>query len=234
MYDYDYYYEQKPSEIDILIDETVDKIRKVIELKAKEDIEQETLKSEKIQKEYDEYTKSSKEAYNKLCAEFGKYKKKYEQLEAEYNKKRQEIPSTKYCVGDKVYVAQTNCVNAICCPKCEGKGYINVTLDEYGDISITCPNCKNYNSFYEWADMKNVREARYYEYSPEKLEIKGIEISIDRDDKITTTYYLGENHIELSEDKVFATAEECKKYCEKKARQEKEEAYKVCGRELID
>lgn len=234
MYDYDYYYEQEPSEIDMLIDETVSKIRKTIELKAKEDIEQETLKSEKIQKEYDEYTKSSREAYNKLCAEFGEYKKKYKQLEAEYNKKGQEIPSTKYCVGDKVYVADSYTYESVYCPTCNGEGTIEVKLDEYGEVKITCPACKNYETLYDWVDMKNVRAARYYKYSPKELEIEGIEILINRDDKITTTYYFGKNYIELSEDEVFATAEECKKYCENKSQQEKEEAYRACGKEIID
>ena len=54
MYDYDYYYEQEPSEIDILIEEAVDKVRDTILLKAKDEVESQTQKAKKI------YTKCSK------------------------------------------------------------------------------------------------------------------------------------------------------------------------------
>lgn len=65
MYDYDYYYEQEPSEIDILIEETVDKVRDTILLKAKDEVEAQTQKAKK----YKSYTIKTKEFGEKFIIE---------------------------------------------------------------------------------------------------------------------------------------------------------------------
>lgn len=232
MYDYDYYYKQEPSEIDILIDETVDKIRDTILLKAKEDVESETQKSKKIQEKYDMDKKVWDEIRQRQNKQILELTNKLKNLEEEYNKKRSETPSLDFEVGEKVLEAELQYRSgALVCPTCKGKGKVNVQSEEYGDIEATCPHCKN--NTYE-GENNLVRKIEYHQYRPRTTTVVRATVHFEENNKMHTTYYTKEHsgscelsHSEIKH-KIFKAKdiEACRKYCEELNKEILEEAKK--------
>lgn len=232
MYDYDYYYEQEPSEIDILVEETIDKIRDTILLKAKDEVDSQVQKAKKIQELYDKDKRIWGEIHNREQTCIKKLTDELNTLKEEYNKKRSEVPSLDFEVGEKVLEAEMQYQDGkLVCPTCNGKGKINVTLDEYGDIETTCPHCKN--NTYE-GEKNLVREIKYHQYRPRTTTVVRAVASFEEGNKIYKTYYTKEHSgsCELShsetKNKIFKVKdiEACRKYCEELNKKELEEAQK--------
>lgn len=232
MYNYDYYYEQAPSEIDALIEETIDKIRDTILLKAKDEVESQTQKAKKISAQYDEAKRIWRETHDREQSHIKELTEELNALKEEYNKKRSEIPSLDFEIGEKVLVADIQFeVGKLVCPTCHGRGRINVTLDEYGDIETICPHCKN-NTY----EGKNnlVREIKYHQYRPTTTTVVRAVASFEEGNKIYKTYYTKEHngscevsHSEIKS-KIFKVEdiEACRKYCKELNEKELEKARK--------
>ena len=232
MYDYDYYYEQEPSEIDILVEETIDKIRDTILLKAKDEVESQTQKAKKVQEQYDEDKRTWREIHNREQSCIKKLTEELNALKDEYNKKRSEVPSLDFEIDEKVLEAKMQFEDdKLNCPTCEGKGRITITLDEYGGVEVTCPHCKN-NTYK--GEKNLVREIKYHRYRPSTTTVVRAEVSFEKSNKITTTYYTKEHsgscelaHTEIKS-KIFKAndIEACRKYCEELNQKALEEAQK--------
>lgn len=230
MYDYDYYYEQEPSEIDILIEETVDKIKDTILLKAKDEVDSQVQKAKKIQEQYDKDKNTWNEVHQKEQSRIKELTEELKALKEEYNKKRSKVPSLDFEIGEKVLEAdlQYN-YGKLVCPTCNGKGKFNVTLDEYGDTEIVCPHCKN-NTY---AGEKNlVREINYRHYRPRTTTVVSANVHFEGNGKISTTYYTKEHsgscEIMHSKSDIFKhnDTEACKRRCEELNKKALEEAQK--------
>lgn len=232
MYDYDYYYEQEPSEIDILIEETVDKVRDTILLKAKDEVESQTQKAKKIQEQYDKDKRIWGEVHNREAALIKELTDKLNSLKEEYNKKRSEVPSLDFEIGEKVLEANLQYQDEeLVCPTCNGEGRISVKLDEYGAVDVVCPHCKN--NTYE-GEKNLVRKIKYHQYKPRATTVVRATVSFEEDNRIYATYYTKEHSgsCELShsetKSKIFKAKdiETCRKYCEELNKKALEDAQK--------
>lgn len=217
MYDYDYYYEQEPSEIDLLIEDTVDKIRRTIIEQAKEDVESETQKSKKIQEKYDTDKKHWLDMNSELRSKNNKLQNELEELKTKYEKKRTEIPSLDFEIGETVYYINYDYNRKLVCPTCHGTGYVNFNTDEYGNITTSCPHCHG-NSY---GDIR--KEVEYRRYYPSSTTIRKVCMEFEKD-STEISYWLSGSVGRV--DKVFKDRESCQAECDKLNIEALEEAKK--------
>ena len=185
MYDYDYYYEQEPSEIDLMVEEAVDKVKSTILLRAKDRVEQQTLKAEKIKKEYQDFKDGTKEIINDQKSKIKDLENRLIELKEDYIKKRTEIPTLDYEIGDKVWMPYRMSDKTLICPTCQGTGYVNIDTDNFGSVKISCPHCHGS----EWKHKGDfVKKIQYWEYQPMIRTICGVTIEIN-EQKQQTIYY---------------------------------------------
>lgn len=217
MYDYDYYYEKEPSEIDILIEDTVEKIRQTIIEQAKEDVESETQKSKKIQERYDTDKKHWLDMNSELRSKNNELQNELKELKTKYEKKRTEIPSLDFEIGETVYYIGSRYDQKLVCLTCHGSGKVNLNTDEYGDITTSCPHC--YGNLY--GDIR--REVEYRKYYPSTKRIETVYMEFSKD-STKISYWLSESVGKV--DRVFKDRESCQAECDKLNIKELEEAQK--------
>lgn len=232
MYDYDYYYEQEPSEIDALVEETVDKITDTILSKAKDEVDSQLQKAKKIQEQYDKDKRILNEIINRQNTHIKTLTDELSNLQKEYDKKRSEIPSLDFEIGEKVLEAEMQYEDGrLVCSTCNGEGKVKIQSTEYGEIETTCPHCKG-NTY---AGEKNiVKEIKYRRYRPRTVTIVRANVCFENNGKLTTTYYtkehsgsceIGHTNIEKKIFKAHET-EACRKYCDELNKKALEEAQK--------
>lgn len=139
MSNFDDYFEDQ-SEAEQIIDEATDKLVGLISEKTKSEIER-----------YKNWYESTAEVRDKL------QKRVYEQAEQikvleidlkrtkeELERKDNEIPKVPFMPGDKVWFIGNDCRNEVIikCSTCEGRGKVKTQTADYGEVEITCPNCK--------------------------------------------------------------------------------------------
>ena len=205
MYDYEYYYEQEPSEIDLLVADTVNKIKKTILLKAKDDVEAETQKAAKVQEQFDIYKANSERAHKSKAEFIQKLQDELKNLTVEYNKKRTEIPTVDFDIGEKVfYITYDYEDKVLKCPTCNGTGKITCTLDEYGEVQADCPHCHGMT----WGNGPR-QIYKYHFYYPRQEEITKIHLTISNEG-MQTRYMFRNGHDDKNVYKDRATCQaEC-------------------------
>lgn len=139
MSNFDDYFEDQ-SEAEQIIDDATDKLVGLISEKTKSEIER-----------YKNWYNSAAEVRDKL------QKRVYEQAEQikvleidlkrtkeELERKDNEIPKVPFMPGDKVWFIGNDCRNEVIikCSTCEGRGKVKTQTADYGEVEITCPNCK--------------------------------------------------------------------------------------------
>lgn len=220
MYDFeDYYY---PSEDEILIDETVEKLKRSILERAKHDIESQTKEVEQERKLKEQYHKWYEIELTKLKdkeKENKDLKKKIENLEMKLNSKLHSIPNHKYNVGDEIYTVGGSWGYYVTCPTCNGKGTIKATTEEYGEIEAICPDCGT--------NKKYKTKVEYRNLYPVKAKVCTVNIYLSAKDGLQICY--GTGSMPIDEDKIFETFEECKEYCDKTTEETKQVALKELG-----
>lgn len=217
MYDYDYYYEQEPSEIDLMVEEAVDKVKRIILLRAKDEVEQQTLKAEKIDKEYQNFKDGARKLIDDQKAEIKDLEKRLKTLQEDYDKKRTEIPALDYEIGDTVWIPHKTSDKTLLCPTCQGTGYVNIDTDIFGSVKISCPHCHGS----EWKHKGNfVKKVQYWKYQPMARTICGATIEIN-EQKQQTVYYKVKSPSGYCNDypspnvnDIYADEASCQKRCE--------------------
>ena len=216
-FDFDYYYEPQQAEIDAIVDGAVSKIKDIVTGQAKTQINEQLQKADKIQEQYDKDQHIWQEIHRRQANIIKEKTQELENLQKQYTKQRTEIPALEFEIGDKVWHAKLNYHSEkLVCPTCQGKGIIQVALDEYGKVDITCPHCKGST----WGDGI-YRYIEYNTYDPELTTIDWVEIEISKSNnekRILTTYHTKTHSGSMSHsydtNEVFASQEECEKYCE--------------------
>lgn len=202
--DYGYSEAQHP-EIDDLITETIDKIKQTIELEVKNEIDKQLHKAEIKQEEIDKLNKSLRDR-NKMIDDL---RNQIKLLQADIDKKRAEIPTFEYELNEEVWVAKSVEIKELVCSTCNGKGCIEISTEDYGNVTINCPTCECRTYFFKGRNMKKVE---YYRYAPQKYPIKGINMQYSSDG-ISVRYAI-ENEGFVDSKEVFKTKEECIRYCD--------------------
>ena len=202
--DYGYSEAQHP-EIDDLITETIDKIKETIMLEVKNEIDNQLHKAEIKQEEIDKLNKSLRDR-NKMIDDL---RNQVKSLQADIDKKRTEIPTFEYELDEEVWVAKPTVMKELVCDTCNGKGRIEISTEDYGNIKINCPTCEHRTYF---SKGKNMQKAEYCSYAPQKYPIKGINMQYSSDG-ISVCYAIeNEGFVDCKE--VFKTKEECIRYCD--------------------
>lgn len=200
--DYGYSEAQHP-EIDDLITETIDKIKETIMLEIKDEIDKQLHKAEIKQQEIDKLNESLRDR-NNMIAEL---RNQVKSLQADIDKKRTEIPTFEYELGEEVWVAKSVGILELHCDVCNGTGRITITHDDYGDLKITCPKCESRTYFRKGKYMEKVS---YYKYAPQKYSIKEIHLDyLPKGMKVSYTF----NDLNV-DNLVFKDKEECIRYCD--------------------
>ena len=202
--DYGYSEAQHP-EIDDLITETIDKIKETIMLEIKDEIDNQLHKAEIKQEEIDRLNESLRDR-NKLIDDL---RNQVKLLQADIDKKRTEIPTFEYELDEEVWVAKSVEIEELVCSTCNGKGRIEISTEDYGNLKINCPTCECRTYF---SKGKNMQEVVYDRYAPQKYLIKGINIQYSSDG-ISVRYAI-ENRGFVDSKEVFKTKEECIRYCD--------------------
>lgn len=218
-YEDDCYYEANFPELDELITETCEKIKSTILESSKEEIDKQLHLAEQKQKTIDNLN-SSLSTYRKNIDALNR---QMEQLNQELEKKKTEIPSFKFNVGEEVYVPREdyNQRQILYCPVCKGKGKIVITTEEYGEIKTDCPRCNGLTYVHYGRPIK---ESIYETIVPYKSNIKELRYTLTKEKEEHKCYSISNRTYEEGE--VFSTREECLKYCEAKTKENKEIAQK--------
>lgn len=137
------------SELDQLVDDTTDKIKDMIVTEAKEKVDTILNKSKEAEKRLAVAYKGIREAGEEISSLTKENKKLKEELE----QKRTSLNTLPFEIGQKVYYLKKWTCEEITCPLCKGTGKVTTHSDEYGDVEIKCPHCKD-NSY--WSDREKL------------------------------------------------------------------------------
>lgn len=226
-YDYPDY-----SALDELVDETTNKIKNMIIEGTKEKVDEILNKAKATEDRLNITT-------NRLI-ESGKenrsLKTENDKLKEELQQKRTSLDTLPLEIGEKVYYLKNWNTDTVVCPLCKGTGKVTTHSDEYGDVEITCPHCKN-NSY--WSDKEKllVKKAHYQILTISDTKIKGLTIRIELDEqrnvkqkvKITLNNYSCYDTYDIEDIFTEAQLEQCKKECAERNRRYKEEAERKVG-----
>jgi len=200
---YEEYYEQEPSEIDEIVEDTVNRITSIIKERAKDEIESSLKAAENRQQEIAQLKKTiqkNNEDEKKLFDEISS-------LKADLEAKRTAIPTLPFEIGQEVWTIGYLETKKLKCPRCKGTGCIKVAVNGE-DLTAECPVCHRNNCLKD----KPKQAIEYCTYSVDpSTSISIIKINIDA--KGTTyEYYTASGH---SNHGVFATRESCREACER-------------------
>ena len=134
----DYFEDQ--SEADQIMDEAVDKLVGLISENTKAEIEKYKKLYESSAKRVNELRKESYEQAEKIKVLEIDLKRTKEELERQDN----EIPKIPFMPGEKVWWIGNDCAKTVRleCSTCSGSGKVKTQTADYGEVEITCPNCK--------------------------------------------------------------------------------------------
>lgn len=173
--DYDY---PELSELDQLVEDTTDKIKDMIVTEAKEKVDTILNKAKATEQRLAIAYKGLTEAGEEISLLTKENKKLKEELE----QKRTSLNTLPFEIGQKVYYLKKRTYEEITCPLCKGTGKVPTHSDEYGDVEIRCPHCKD-NSY--WSDREKllVKEASYPILTVSDTKVEGLAIRIESDGK---------------------------------------------------
>ena len=226
-YDYPDY-----SALDELVDETTNKIKNMIIEGTKEKVDEILNKAKTTEDRLNITTNRLIEAGK----ENRSLKTENDKLKEELQQKRTNLDTLPFEIGQRVYYIKRWKTDEVFCPLCKGTGRITTHSDEYGDVEIKCPHCKN-NSYWSDKNKEIVKRASYDRLRVESTTVKGFSIVIDSDEKgnirqdIRVVLNQGYSFNDYSIEDVFPEAllEECKKECCQRNKQYEEEAKRKVG-----
>lgn len=226
-YDYPDY-----SALDELVDETTNKIKNMIIEGTKEKVDEILNKAQATEDRLNVTTNRLRETNEEnRCL-----KTENDKLKEELQQKRTNLDTLPFEIGQRVYYIKNWDIDEVVCPLCKGAGKIITHSDEYGDVEIKCPHCKDN---YYWSDKEKVivKRASYDKLKVDSTTVKGFTIVITSDEegnirqeiRVMLKYGCGFNHYNIEDVYTEALLEECKKECSKRNKQYKEEAERKVG-----
>ena len=189
----EYFNEAKYPEIDAETDALIEHLVGAIKEEVKD----------KISKESNAYL-SLKQSYDSLNRELTKKNVALtekntliENLEAQLAEKKREHPSFKFDIGEKVFYvrADYNTAKKALCPRCEGKGYIELDIEKNNlpqditePVKYLCPECKNCTGGFLYRGAKHFKEQSYYSYSVAQGTVAKIFCQVKENEETCITY----------------------------------------------
>lgn len=224
-YDYPDY-----SALDELVDETTNKIKNMIIEGTKEKVDEILNKAQATEN----LLNITNNRFIETNKENRSLKTENDKLKEELQQKRTTLDKLPFEIGQRVYYIKKWKTDEVFCPLCKGTGKVPTHSDEYGDVEIKCPHCKN-NSY--WSDKEIVRKAAYDILKVDSTTVNGFSIVIDSDvegnirQEIRVMLNRGYSYDYYNLEDVFTEAllEECKKECCRRNKQYKEEAERKVG-----
>lgn len=226
-YDYPDY-----SALDELVDETTNKIKNMIIEETKEKVDEILNKATAAENRYNI-------AFNRLreaSQEISSLTKENDKLKEELQQKRTSLDILPFEIGQKVYYLKNQYTDEVVCPLCKGTGKVTTHSDEYGDVEIKCPNCKD-NYYWNDTNKKLIRKASYDILTIADTKVKGLTICIELDEqrnikqkvKVILNNHSCYDTYDVEDIFTEAQLEQCKKECAERNKQYKEEAEKKVG-----
>ena len=209
-----------------MIEEAVNKVKETILLRAKDEVEAQTLKAKKIEDEYRNFKDGAKNIIEQERAKVKELKEQLQNLQTKYDKKRTEIPTFEHEIGEKVWIPHAEWDKELICPTCKGTGKITINDDQFGNIEISCPHCHNS----EWKHKGDfVKRVSYWEYRPIEATIDCIYVTLDKNHELQTKYHLKPQYgtiLSNLECEVFdfGDKESCERRCRELSKKSLEEA----------
>lgn len=226
-YDYPDY-----SALDELVDETTNKIKNMIIEGTKEKVDEILNKAKTVEQRLD----VALTAVRDQGKEISLLKSENNKLKEEIERKRTSLNTLPFEIGQKVYYLKNWSTDTVVCPLCKGTGKVTTHSDEYGDVEIKCPHCKD-NSY--WSDKEKllVKKASYQILTISDTKVKGLTIRIELDEqrnvkqkvKIILNNYSCYDTYDAEYIFTEAQLEQCKKECAERNRRYKEEAERKVG-----
>lgn len=226
-YDYPEY-----SALDELVDETTNKIKNMIIEGTKEKVDEILNKAQKTEDRLNITTNRLIESGR----ENRSLKTENDKLKEEIQRKRTSLDTLPLEIGEKVYYIRKLTYNEITCPLCRGTGKVTTHSDEYGDVEITCPHCKN-NSYWSDREKKIVSRTSYELLTVDNSYVKEIivylklndEGNIERSISVVLNNCSCYDRYDFEDIFTESQLEECKKECAERNKQYKEAAERRVG-----
>ena len=199
----EYFDEAKFPEIDAETDTLIEHLVGAIKEEYKDKIAKESDAYQDLKASYDSLRRELTNKKSDLLAKDGLI----EALNKELAKKKTEHPSFKFDIGETVFYvrAEYNSEKKAHCPRCNGKGYIeldaeknNLPQDVTEPVKYLCPECKNCTAGFLYRGAKHFKEYSYYSYTVAQGTIAKICYQVKENGETQTTYYV-KNSIMLHE-----------------------------------
>lgn len=199
----EYFDEAKYPEIDAETDTLIEHLVGAIKEEYKDKIAKESDAYQDLKASYDSLRRELTNKNSDLLAKDGLIKT----LNKELAKKKTEHPSFKFDIGETVFYvrAEYNSEKKAHCPRCNGKGYIeldaeknNLPQDVTEPVKYLCPECKNCTAGFLYRGAKHFKEYSYYSYTVAQGTIAKICYQVKENGETQTTYYV-KNSIMLHE-----------------------------------
>lgn len=199
----EYFDEAKFPEIDAETDTLIEHLVGAIKEEYKDKIAKESDAYQDLKASYDSLRRELTNKKSDLLAKDGLI----ETLNKELAKKKTEHPSFKFDIGETVFYvrAEYNSEKKAHCPRCNGKGYIeldaeknNLPQDVTEPVKYLCPECKNCTAGFLYRGAKHFKEYSYYSYTVAQGTIAKIDYQVKENGETQTTYYV-KNSIMLHE-----------------------------------
>ena len=199
----EYFDEAKFPEIDAETDTLIEHLVGAIKEEYKDKIAKESDAYQDLKASYDSLRRELTNKNSDLLAKDGLI----ETLNKELAKKKMEHPSFKFDIGETVFYvrAEYNSEKKAHCPRCNGKGYIELDAEKHNlpqdvtePVKYLCPECKNCTAGFLYRGAKHFKEYSYYSYTVAQGTIAKIDYQVKENGETQTTYYV-KNSIMLHE-----------------------------------
>lgn len=199
----EYFDEAKFPEIDAETDTLIEHLVGAIKEEYKDKIAKESDAYQDLKASCDSLRRELTNKNSDLLAKDGLI----ETLNKELAKKKTEHPSFKFDIGETVFYvrAEYNSEKKAHCPRCNGKGYIeldaeknNLPQDVTEPVKYLCPECKDCTAGFLYRGAKHFKEYSYYSYTVAQGTIAKIDYQVKENGETQTTYYV-KNSIMLHE-----------------------------------
>ena len=162
-----YNYEDYKTEEEEIVDEAVEKIKDIIKVRAKTELDA-------VQHQLEYYKEQSRlltDARDNALKKWGEAKEEFEDYKKQVNSANSVVKSLPFNIGDECWVIVHDGAVVEKCPICDGTRSVDVNHPDYGTVKAECPYCGKLGEY-------DKQEFKIYKYRIKKCNISLIYVTI--------------------------------------------------------